>query len=56
MASSAAKPYPEFDRLLTPELRARLSMLSSAERDKLLSAFALTLMIKDRPIPEEASP
>jgi hypothetical protein len=52
MASCAAKPYPEFDRLLTPELRARLSLLSGAERDKLLSELALTLVVKDRPFPE----
>lgn len=53
MASCAERPYPKFFDLLTPELRAKLSLLSEVERAKLFKALALTLLVKDRPFPAE---
>lgn len=49
MASCAEQPYPKFSALLTPELRARLSLLSDSERAKLFRVMALELLVKDRP-------
>lgn len=51
MASCAEKPYPPFAALLTPELRAKLSVLPEAERARLFKALAMTLLLKDRPLP-----
>lgn len=51
MASCAERPYPPFAALLTPELRTKLSVLPESERAKLLRALALTLLVKDRPVP-----
>lgn len=52
MASCAEKPYPQFSELLTPELRAKLSLLPEAERARLFKALAVTLLLKDRPFPQ----
>lgn len=50
MASCAEKPYPQFAALLTPELRAKLSILPEIDRAQLLRALALILLVKDRPV------